>query len=54
VETSGGAVETEAYVTAKVSDGIVVLPANHPDFDVRPVFTAFGNGCSGRIIKKKG
>ncbi|MDT8316500.1 MAG: molybdopterin-dependent oxidoreductase [bacterium] len=52
VESSGGAVETKAHVTAKVSDGFVVLPANHPDFDVRPVFTAFGKGCSGRIVKK--
>ena len=51
VETASGSVKTGDCVTAKVSEGVVVLPVNHPDFDVRPVFTSFGKGCSGRIVK---
>jgi len=48
---------TKAWNTT-VGDSLLVgvldtgVDANHPDLDVRPLFTAFGKGCSGRIVKK--
>lgn len=51
IETGNGSIEAEVKITERVSDGVVVVPTNHPGIEPWSIFANRDAGTYGRLTK---